>query len=77
MPKYRFHPACTIFPPLPADELRELADDIAANGLRNPIVLFQGKILDGRNRYVSCEMAGVELFWFSATLSLGVLELAS
>lgn len=60
MPKYRFHPACTIFPPLPADELRELADDIAANGLRNPVVLFQGKILDGRNRYVSCEMAGVE-----------------
>jgi hypothetical protein len=38
--KYRFHPACTIFPPLPDDELRELADDIATNGLGNPIVLF-------------------------------------
>lgn len=60
MPKYRFHPACTIFPPLPDDELQELADDIAANGLRNPIVLFQGKILDGRNRYLACELAGVE-----------------
>lgn len=60
MPKYRFHPACTIFPPLPADELRELADDIAANGLRNSIVLYQSKILDGRNRYLACELAGVE-----------------
>lgn len=60
MPKYRFHPACTIFPPLPPDELRELADDIAANGLRNPIVLYQSKILDGRNRYFACELAGVE-----------------
>lgn len=60
MPKYRFHPACTIFPPLSDDELQELADDIAANGLRNPIVLYQSKILDGRNRYLACEIAGVE-----------------
>ena len=58
--KYPFHPACTIFPQLPDDELRELADDIAANGLRNPVVLFQGKILDGRNRYLACELAGVK-----------------
>ena len=58
--KYRFHPACTIFPQLPDDDLQDLADDIAANGLRNPIVLLQGKILDGRNRYLACEMAGVE-----------------
>ena len=40
--KYRFHPACTIFPRLPDDQLQDLADDIAANGLRNPIVLCQG-----------------------------------
>ena len=58
--KYRFHPACTIFPPLPDDELRELADDIATNGLRNPIVLSEGKVLDGRNRYLACEIAGVK-----------------
>lgn len=58
--KYRFHPACTVFAPLADDELQELADDIAANGLRNPIVLWQGKILDGRNRYLACEMASVE-----------------
>ncbi len=58
--RYRFHPACTVFPQLSDDDLQELADDIAANGLRNPIVLYQGKILDGRNRYLACEIAGVE-----------------
>jgi len=42
------------------DELRELADDIRQNGLQNAIVLYQGKILDGRNRYLACPMAGVK-----------------
>jgi ParB-like chromosome segregation protein Spo0J len=58
--KYRFHPACTVFPQLSDDELKDLADDIAANGLRNPIVVWRGKILDGRNRYLACEIAEVE-----------------
>jgi predicted RNA methylase len=42
------------------DELQELADDIAANGLRNPIVMLDGRILDGRNRYIACKLARVE-----------------
>ena len=58
--KYRYHPACTVFPQLSDAELQDLADDIAVNGLRNPIVLWQGKILDGRNRYLACEIAEVE-----------------
>lgn len=45
---------------VPDDELRELADDIAANGLRNPIVLLSGKVLDGRNRLAACKIAEVE-----------------
>ena len=62
MAKIRFslHPACKLFPKLGDVELRELADDIKANGLQNPIVLLGGKILDGRNRHVACKLSGVE-----------------
>lgn len=54
------HPACKLFPPLAALELQELADDIAVNGLRNAIVLLDGKLLDGRNRWEACKLAKVE-----------------
>jgi hypothetical protein len=56
----RLHPACQLFPPLGEEELRALADDIAANGLQNPIVLLDGQILDGRNRFEACRIAKVE-----------------
>lgn len=59
-PKYTFHPACLLFPRLGKEELQELADDIKANGLRNPIVRYRGKILDGRNRLAACEIAKVK-----------------
>lgn len=54
------HPYAEAWPMLDADELAELADDIATNGLRDPIVTYGDLILDGRNRYAACEQAGVE-----------------
>ena len=59
MKRHQLHPACKLFPKLGKAELQELADDIKANGLQNPIVLFEGKILDGRNRDAACKIAGV------------------
>lgn len=42
------------------EELEGLARDIEANGLLEPIVKYEGLILDGRNRLAACERVGVE-----------------
>jgi len=44
---------------LDAEELQGLADSIAENGLFSSITLYEGKILDGRGRYLACLVAGV------------------
>jgi len=54
------HEYVELFPLMLDDELRELADDIKANGQHDPIVLFDGQIIDGRHRYMACRLAGVE-----------------
>jgi hypothetical protein len=58
--QFEFHEMANLFPMLDADELKALASDIFENGQRERITLFEGKILDGRNRYIACLHAGVE-----------------
>ncbi len=53
------HPICLLIPSADEEELQDLTDDIRAHGLIDPIVLFEGMILDGRNRAVACERARV------------------
>lgn len=56
----RAHPAAELFPMMTEAELRQLADDIKAHGLADPITMLDGMILDGRNRFEACKRAGVE-----------------
>jgi hypothetical protein len=57
---YELHPLCTLFPRLGVAEFDALVADVKANGLRQPITLHGGMILDGGNRYRACLEAGVQ-----------------
>ena len=69
--EYAYHDIANMFPMLSDEELQAQADDIKQNGLIHPILLFEDKILDGRNRYEACKIAGVEPRFaeFEGTLS--------
>ena len=54
------HPLSESLPMMSAAALYALCDDIAEHGQREPIVLYEGKILDGRNRYAACVKLGIE-----------------
>jgi hypothetical protein len=58
--RYERHPL-NFFPPLPQDRIEALAADIQVNGQRDPIWLFEGKILDGWGVHQACVLAGKEL----------------
>lgn len=58
MQNIQFHPLADIFPLIQGKEFVDLKQDIRENGLREPIVLFDGQILDGRNRFRACQEVG-------------------
>lgn len=54
------HEYCLIFPPMTDDEFEGLKADIQQHGLLKKITLFDGQILDGKERYRACLAVGVE-----------------
>lgn len=60
MQEYEVHPYAMVFPPMKADDSAALIEDIGRVGLREPIILYNGAILDGRNRYRACINAAVK-----------------
>ena len=55
-----FHPLAEVLPLLEKKQYEELAADIKAQGLLEPITLYEDKILDGRNRYRACLDAAIK-----------------
>ena len=60
MKELKPHPLAEIFPSMGDGEFGELCDSIYNNGQRDPIVLLDGMILDGRHRYKVCLKVGVD-----------------
>jgi len=60
MKEYEFHKVSELFPLIEGKEFKELVEDIKKQGLLESIWIYDGKIVDGRNRYRACKEAGVE-----------------
>src|SRR5262245_29759019 len=61
--KYDFHPLADLFPMLEdkSAAFEALVDDIKERRQQEPVWLYEGKILDGRNRYLACQKLGREI----------------
>jgi len=53
------HPVSAIFPVLPPEEFAALKEDIRRHGLKVPVLVHGGTILDGRHRYQACRELGI------------------
>jgi hypothetical protein len=54
------HPLAEQYPEMDAVTFAAFKADIEANGCREPIILFEDKILDGRNRFRACGELGIK-----------------
>jgi hypothetical protein len=54
------HALSEIFPAMDGSEYASLVADIQKHGLIQPLVMYQGKVLDGRNRARACEQLGIK-----------------
>lgn len=55
-----FHPLADAFPLMEGDDFDQLVKDIEDNGQRHPVMRYEGRILDGRNRYRACQRLGIK-----------------
>src|ERR1035437_405934 len=56
----QFHPYAELFPQFSDHDAKELQSDILANGIHEPVWIYNGKILDGRNRWNACNELFIE-----------------
>ena len=57
---YQPHELALVFPPMTEPEFAAFKADIREHGQREPITLYEGKILDGLHRYRACQELGLE-----------------
>lgn len=57
---YERHPLSAAWPDMAREDFDALVASIEAHGLREPITLMDGKVLDGWHRYQACESLGIK-----------------
>ena len=57
-PEIEFHPLAARWPPFSAVEFESLKESVRTWGVLRPITLYEGKILDGRHRYMAAKAVG-------------------
>lgn len=63
--KYTQHPLSAAFPAMSDEDFQALKDDIEVNGQREPVMLFEGMVLDGWHRYRAVTELGMTLKSFT------------
>lgn len=54
-----YHEIANCFPLIQGTDFNDLVENVRKNGLLQAILTFEDKILDGRNRFRACEVAGI------------------
>jgi protein gp37 len=55
------HPLSALFPAMPAQEFAQLRADIAKHGLRQPVTIYDRKVIDGWHRCRACSETGTQI----------------
>ena len=53
------HPVANLFPDMSEADFAALVEDIRQHGVRLPVLVYAGQILDGRHRYRACQKLGI------------------
>jgi ParB-like chromosome segregation protein Spo0J len=68
MAEYQYHQACLTLPKMDAEEFAALRGSIRRGfDKQHPVVLFDGKVLDGRHRIEACKLEGIDPVFVTKT----------
>ena len=66
--KFEQHPLSAAFPAMSDDDFQALCDDVEVHGQREPVIIFEGMVLDGWHRYQACLRTNTHLTKFDFKL---------
>lgn len=68
------HEAAELFPMLEGEEYERLKADIKEHGVQADMIFYDGKLIDGRNRYRACMELGINPDHYSGELDVDLID---